>query len=270
MKKFLILLVMCLTLANAEIDFSELRKHYSDEEILNRVKKKSKEFGYDFNGAINAGFGATEIIDALDLIQKQRKQKGQIEQNDDDYESNYSDPEIIKLFEDIKTNPEKQDLGQTSIYRQNDKTQNSIKSLEYLKDKYPNDKTQNSIKSLEYLKDKYPITHENKNAISISMGEVIIYLIAILIIVIPLGDFICNRYCDNSYSKFITKIKNKLRFIVDFFEILWMVLKTIGTPIARFIGIIISIILFILILKLIWKFILVPSWDFIVSVWNII
>lgn len=49
MKKFLILLVMCLTLANAEIDFSELRKHYSDEEILNRVKKKSKEFGYDLN-----------------------------------------------------------------------------------------------------------------------------------------------------------------------------------------------------------------------------
>ncbi|HEC2742470.1 TPA: hypothetical protein R2L51_000232 [Campylobacter jejuni] len=248
MKKFLILLVMCLTLANAEIDFSELRKHYSDEEILNSIKNKSKEFGYDFNGAINAGFGATEIIDALDLIQKQRKQNQQIEQNDDDYESNYSDPEIIKLFEDIKTNPEKQDFNQTSIYRQNDKTQNSIKSL-------------------EYLKDKYPITHENENAISISM--VIIYLIAILIIVISLGDFIC-RYCDNSYSKFITKIKKQIRFIVDFFEILWMVLKTIGTPIARFIGIIISIIITILILKLIWKFILVPSWDFIVSVWNII
>ncbi|HED7694654.1 TPA: hypothetical protein R5686_000197 [Campylobacter jejuni] len=49
MKKFLILLVMCLTLANAEIDFSELRKHYSDEEILNSIKKKSKEFGYDLN-----------------------------------------------------------------------------------------------------------------------------------------------------------------------------------------------------------------------------
>ncbi|ECP8719611.1 hypothetical protein FU454_08735, partial [Campylobacter jejuni] len=86
MKKFLILLVMCLTLANAEIDFSELRKHYSDEEILNSIKNENKEFGYVFNGAINAGFSATEIIDALDLFQKQRKQNQQIEQNDDDYE----------------------------------------------------------------------------------------------------------------------------------------------------------------------------------------
>ena len=92
-------------------DFNEARKNNSDEEILNSIKKKSKEFGYDLS--------ATEIIDALDLFQKQRKQKEQIEQNDDDYESNYSDPEIIKLFEDIKTNPEKQDLGQTSTLGQN-------------------------------------------------------------------------------------------------------------------------------------------------------
>ncbi|ECP9226260.1 hypothetical protein FU952_08035 [Campylobacter jejuni] len=92
-------------------DFNEARKNNSDEEILNSIKKKSKEFGYDFS--------ATEIIDALDLIQKQRKQNQQIEQNDDDYESNYSDPEIIKLFEDIKTNPEKQDFNQTSTLGQN-------------------------------------------------------------------------------------------------------------------------------------------------------
>ncbi|GAA7171207.1 hypothetical protein HpCK101_09210 [Helicobacter pylori] len=92
-------------------DFNEARKNNSDEEILNSIKKKSKEYGYDF--------GATEIIDALDLFQKQRKQNQQIEQNDDDYESNYSDPEIIKPFEDIKTNPEKQDFNQTSTLGQN-------------------------------------------------------------------------------------------------------------------------------------------------------
>ncbi|ECP8538573.1 hypothetical protein FU398_09265 [Campylobacter jejuni] len=92
-------------------DFNEARKNNSDEEILNSIKKKSKELGYDFS--------ATEIIDALDLFQKQRKQNQQIEQNDDDYESNYSDPEIIKLFEDIKTNPEKQDFNQTSTLGQN-------------------------------------------------------------------------------------------------------------------------------------------------------